>query len=229
MNKRENSPAFIAADQGFDVWLGNIRGNKYSRKHESLNPDTDEEAFFAYSLTDHGAFDIPAMINYIKNKTGVDKLSYVGHSMGTSMMFYLASTNPEFFTASIKSFTALGPVTKPSHCSSPLINEVADKITRLEEVTDFLSIYEIFEEDWFSSNSMRLLCGWLPWICKQGAELIATTNIEVDSEESLSVYLGGHYPSGTSTRAIYHYAQLLNSDRFQEFDHGPDGNMEKYG
>ena len=43
--------AYILADRGYDVWLGNARGSTYSRGHVSLN--ADEDPFWDFSLVYH--------------------------------------------------------------------------------------------------------------------------------------------------------------------------------
>ena len=42
------SPAFILVDAGYDVWLPNSRGNRYSRTHTRLDPNAGEE-FWKFS------------------------------------------------------------------------------------------------------------------------------------------------------------------------------------
>lgn len=49
-NKKKRTLAYIMADAGqFDVWLPNSRGNTYSRRHVSKNPDNPLSGFWDFS------------------------------------------------------------------------------------------------------------------------------------------------------------------------------------
>lgn len=49
----DSSPAFTLARAGYDVWLGNSRGSKYSREHKTLDPNEDPE-FWKFSWEEMG-------------------------------------------------------------------------------------------------------------------------------------------------------------------------------
>ena len=39
INSADRAPAFDVVNAGYDVWIGNNRGSKYSMGHPSLTPD----------------------------------------------------------------------------------------------------------------------------------------------------------------------------------------------
>lgn len=71
------APAFYFANKGFDVWVGNSRGNFYSRNHISLDPNSKQ--FWEFSFDEMSEFDLPAAFEYIGNMTN-QKINYIGHS-----------------------------------------------------------------------------------------------------------------------------------------------------
>ena len=48
INPTASALPFVLADRGYDVWLGNNRGNVYARKHVRLDPD--EAEFWDFSF-----------------------------------------------------------------------------------------------------------------------------------------------------------------------------------
>ena len=69
--------AFQLADAGYDVWLTNNRGNKYSMNHRYTDEKDDD--YWKFSLQEMGLYDVPANIDFILKLTGQEKLSYMGH------------------------------------------------------------------------------------------------------------------------------------------------------
>ena len=76
----ENLPWILQlAEMGFDVWLGNNRGTNYSMSHKTLDPSKDPE-YWNFTWEDMGKYDLPAMIDKIKDHSGSSKIFYIGKS-----------------------------------------------------------------------------------------------------------------------------------------------------
>lgn len=122
-----NGLAYLLADRGYDVWMGNCRGNRYSRRHVRLNPDgrrSDRREFWNFSWHEIGMIDLPTMIDYVLEKTNFKRLHYVGHSQGTTSFFVMTSMLPQY-NDKIIAMQALAPVAFMSDLQSPLIRMAA--------------------------------------------------------------------------------------------------------
>ncbi|KAH1051606.1 hypothetical protein GLYMA_08G167700v4 [Glycine max] len=78
VNSPDESLGFILADNGYDVWLANTRGTKYSNRHISLDPD--DMAYWDWSWDELASYDLPAFVQYVYNHTG-QRIHYAGHSL----------------------------------------------------------------------------------------------------------------------------------------------------
>ena len=78
INNGNNSLGFLLALDGYDVWMGNNRGNIYSQGNLNLN--ISNLNYFNFSFVEMGNRDIPAMIKYILSVSGQSQITYIGHS-----------------------------------------------------------------------------------------------------------------------------------------------------
>nr|CAD7266673.1 unnamed protein product [Timema shepardi] len=110
-----NGLGYLLADAGYDVWMGNSRGNTYSSSHVELSIEDPE--FWKFSWHEMGIYDLPATIDYILEQTMQKKLYYIGHSMGNTMFYVLCSMRPEY-NAKIRAQFSLAPVAFVEHIHS---------------------------------------------------------------------------------------------------------------
>lgn len=108
MNAHDITHAFVLARNGYDVWLGNNRGTRFSQGHKTLNAQKDREYWY-FSWEEMGTHDLPAFIDYICEKSYVDGVSYIGHSEGTTQLLAGGSLMPEYFNKKIKVALLLAP------------------------------------------------------------------------------------------------------------------------
>lgn len=99
VNGVENSIGFILADQGYDVWMCNSRGNKYSFNHTSIDSSRDWNYWDNGLITEIGKYDLPAFMEHVIKTSNVKDMTIIAHSQGTQLMFYnLASSNSTYYS-----------------------------------------------------------------------------------------------------------------------------------
>ncbi|XP_050493053.1 lipase 3-like [Bombus huntii] len=223
----EKSLGFILADWGYDVWLGNVRGNRYSQNH--LDWTVSEPDFWMFSWHEIGVYDLPAMIDHILTQTKKEKIFIISHSQGGTSFFVMASERPEYQEKIIASF-ALGPAVFMSRTKSPLFHVLAPFSNDINFITDLIGMYEFKPSDKLIQMLGTIVCdkeALLQPICKNIVFLCAGFSKELNT--TLLPVIVQYDPAGSSVRQIVHYGQLISSGKFRKFDYGLVGNMKRYG
>ncbi|KAJ3146704.1 hypothetical protein HK101_002297 [Irineochytrium annulatum] len=203
--------AFMLADAGYDVWLGNTRGNKYSCKHRSFKPT--EEAFWDFSLDHLALHDLPDAVSYILKVTGAPTLSYVGFSQGSAQGFSALSMNRRL-NKQINLFIAMAPVSKPQGIENKLVNALVNTspevIYLLFGRKSMLSA-TLFWQSIFTPQTFATIIDFCVWG-------LFSWHSEYISYKS-TVYR--HLYSYTSVKMIVHWFQVMRKGRFQMYDENP--------
>lgn len=215
-----SSLAITLANDGYDVWAGNVRGNKYGRNNIYLNPDTDKE-FWNFSFHEYGFYDLAAIIDTILNITKVSQINTIGHSQGNAIFYVLCSLKPEY-NKKINFLIALAPIAFLQNVKPPLkdIIEISPIINKLSQI---LNIRELFKKDSVLIDVWQFLCpepiiGYISCV-----KSIIFPIAGYDSEELESNFvptLVGHFPNGVSEKNLYHFAQVSLRRKFAQYDYG---------
>lgn len=223
---KQNSLAYSLADNGYDVWLGNFRGNTYSKAHISLSPKN--LTFWDFSWHESGIYDLPAMITYIVKLKENSLRAYIGFSMGTTCFYVMASERPQI-TKLIQSMYSLAPVAFLKHIRTPL-----RYLTPF--ASDFKRILYLFGDGAFLPNSFitRFLAKYLCDMNFQEEKICSNILfILVGFDENQFNYtllpkILNYQPAGTSSKTMVHFVQEIKSGNFQQYNYGIEKNLLIY-
>lgn len=208
IDEKSNLP-FVLYDLGYDVWLGNNRGNKYSHKHLTRKLNSTE--FWDFSLDEFALYDIPDSINYVLQETKVDKLTYIGFSQGTAQAFASVSINPDL-NDKIEKVIAISPATTPHGLYSKFLDILLKSSPNI--------IYLMFSRKVLMPSVMfweRIM--YPPFfdtsIDVANYMLFNWKSLNMDKMQKVASY--AHLYSTTSVKAVVHWFQIMASKNFQMY------------
>ena len=216
-NYAEKAPAFVAAAAGYDVWLGNTRGNKYSLEHVTLDAKKDSSKYWDFDWQEMGLIDLPTVLDMITDQTGFEKVAYVGHSQGTTQMFSALTRINDYMASKISLFVALGPVTKIPNQSITPVTYATEHYDLVDDAAWTFGVHSIgSDSSWLSQESTKLFCKAVPGFCWNWSDGWTNLDPTTDDKDRVKV-AGGHGGNQSPIKSVLHYAQNIVEDRFQEY------------
>ncbi len=146
----DRSLAWHLQEAGFDAWTLDLRGHGDARRTESTGRQVA-----GWTIEDYGKHDLHAAIEHIKEVRGVDRVGYVGHSLGGMVSaIYQAERGDDFLAAVVVvgspiDFTHPDPMvgmarvalvlgTAPRRLPGPMVGDTAAALGGAGPVTDMI-------------------------------------------------------------------------------------------
>ncbi|XP_038705883.1 triacylglycerol lipase 1 isoform X2 [Tripterygium wilfordii] len=219
LDSPQQSLGFILADQGFDVWVGNVRGTFWSHGHISLSEK--DKAFWDWSWEDMAMYDLAEMVHCINSVTDT-KVFVVGHSQGT-IMSLAALTQPNV-AAMVKAAALLAPISYLDHITATLVLRMVS--VHLDQMILAMGIHQLnFRSD--------ILLNLLDSLCDSGVDcvdwLTSITGKNCCFNDSRVDFYFNYEPHPSSAKNLRHYFQMIRKGTFSQYDYGVFENLKIYG
>ncbi|XP_015266038.1 PREDICTED: putative lysosomal acid lipase/cholesteryl ester hydrolase [Gekko japonicus] len=221
-NLPNNSLGFMLADAGYDVWIGNSRGNSWSRRHQFLT--IDQQEFWDFSFHEMGIYDLSAMTDFILQKSGQEKIYYGGHGQGSILGFVAFSVVPQI-AEKIKLFFVLGPAYTCTYSKSPLSQLLWLPETFLKIIFGTKELC-LLSPSLKASAAQKCSCQLVDVLCEQALFLVSGFNEKNLNQSRTDVYVS-IFPDYTSVKNGIHWSQSFKTGELRFFDYG-SRNIEKY-
>ena len=206
--------------------MTNSRGNKYSRNNTKLSPDDFFGKVWDFSYEQMAQYDVPAVLQYVTAVTGQPKVVFIAHSQGTTQMFAALASNVAEVRSRVALFVALAPVSSLKDCQSLFLRALAD--LGIDKIVALLGIKEFLPTSALLRLLLPTLCEATPALCETVIYLFTGLNPPNLNASRFDVYMG-HFPSGTSVRAMEHFSQSIRHGTFSRYDYGAIENLIVYG
>uniref|UniRef100_A0A336MLS0 CSON003432 protein n=1 Tax=Culicoides sonorensis TaxID=179676 RepID=A0A336MLS0_CULSO len=222
------SLAYNFVNAGYDVWMGNARGTRFSQQH--LKYTTDDPEYWNYSLHELGTIDVPTMMEFVLKRTGVAKLQYVGHSQGGALFLIMAATHPKLISR-VKAVFLMAPamvignsfshLIKLGYAFAPVIQETFT-IVHFNGILLDRQILNTAEQNIISNPSVEFYSRWMYFA------IMGPNSGQTDLDKLLN--MTGLSFDSMSIKQIFHFYQFYKTGKFQMYDYGNIfKNFQEYG
>ncbi|KAK2748919.1 cholesterol esterase [Myotisia sp. PD_48] len=202
--------AFRLVELGYDVWFGNNRGNKYSKKSTEYSPSGT--GFWNFSMDQFAFYDIPDSIDYILSVTHQPALSYIGFSQGTAQAFATLSIHPAL-NPKVDVFIALAPAMAPAGLSNGVVDALVKASPDVMFLTfgrrSILSSTPMWQAILYPPIFVRIIDFALSF-------LFNWSGMNINLTQKIAGY--AHLYSTTSTKSVVHWFQIIRNKSFQMYD-----------
>ena len=213
---------YTMAKEGYDVWVGNNRGNRFTNNN-------GQEGFWDYVFDHLAKYDITAIVNSVLSHSSSESLVFVGHSQG-SLQLLSALSEGYIEESKIKSYIGLGPILSIYNNKSSFVIQMITKIPLIEFLLKLGFKSALVLPQWSSRLTGVLMCNskmaaeFAMWVVNIFCGFPKTNKL---THRQLARVIANE-PGGCALTNILQWKQFGSQERMRYFDYGRCKNLEIY-